>query len=398
MRAISLWQTWRKPLSMRLRNRNAIHSGRLARLCSIAVFTSAGSAIGASCDDALARGMVCEAANERALEIVRAGKLVATTVVQEVNTGSLVAFAASEPEKLDVTTAVLPLSTVKLMVAASWWDHKQPEEPELPGGPKMSVTEMIETGNDNAGRRMASALRQRIGTQAFLQDLEHYGFRAAPGATGPGKDESFWAEIPSRWKERLRPAMAYHSLGESTPPKGWEDTLSLGEERFVVTALHLSRFLQAAGNAGMMLPAVARTGDEKSADSPGPGSTIPARGKPVRVMSAAAALKLQVAMRAVVERGTAKSALPILLETGWSMGGKTGTGPGPESPGPNSDGWFAGLIFDPEGKPRFTVATFVKHGGLGGGNAARVSAELARFLSGAQPRTPATPTPNAQIK
>jgi hypothetical protein len=41
------------------------------------------------------------------------------------------------------------------------------------------------------------------------------------------------------------------------------------------------------------------------------------------------------------------------------------------------------LIFDPQGKARFTVVTFVKHGGFGGGNAARISAELALFLSGA---------------
>src|SRR5205085_8958731 len=78
----------------------------------------------------------------------------------------------------------------------------------------------------------------------------------------------------------------------------------------------------------------------------------------------------------------AKSASPSLAGTGWSMGGKTGTGPDGNSkaPGPGSDGCFAGLIFDPQGKARFTVVTFIRHGGLGGGNAARVSAELARFL------------------
>jgi hypothetical protein len=36
------------------------------------------------------------------------------------------------------------------------------------------------------------------------------------------------------------------------------------------------------------------------------------------------------------------------------------------STGPPYDGWFAGLIFDPQGKARFTVATYVRHGGLGG--------------------------------
>jgi len=48
----------------------------------------------------------------------------------------------------------------------------------------------------------------------------------------------------------------------------------------------------------------------------------------------------------------AKSASPILAGTGWSMGGKTGTGPDRNSkaPGPGSDGCFAGLILDPQGK------------------------------------------------
>ena len=85
-------------------------------------------------------------------------------------------------------------------------------------------------------------------------------------------------------------------------------------------------------------------------------------------------------MRATVERGSAKSIASVLADTGWAIGGKTGTGPGPEGPGPQSDGWFAGLAFDPKGNPRFTVVTFVKHGGYGGGNAARISAEVARFV------------------
>jgi hypothetical protein len=45
-------------------------------------------------------------------------------------------------------------------------------------------------------------------------------------------------------------------------------------------------------------------------------------------------------------------------------------------------------------KARYTVATFVRHGGEGGGKAAEISAEEARFLageSGAKPGTASLP-------
>lgn len=328
----------------------------------------------APCDVALAHGVVCEEANERALDLMRADNLQAITVVQDVKTGNLVAFAALVPEKLDVTTPVLPLSTVKLMVAAMWWDHEEASRSKLENSEQLLADALI-PGNDNAGRQLASALRDAIGLEAFLKALEGYGFRSGAKANAGRKDEAFWAELAPKWRERLVPGLAYHSLGKETAPKDWEDTLSLGEERFVTTAMHLSRFLQAVGNGGVMLPAAVR-------DQAKPASPIRAT---TRVISERAALKLQAAMRAAVERGTAKSAAPFLAGSGWTMGGKTGTGPEPgtHAAGPASDGCFAGLIFDPQGKARFTVVTYVKHGGLGGGNAARVSAELGLFLSGA---------------
>lgn len=327
------------------------------------------------CAPALAQGAVCEAANQRGLDIMRAGNLEAITVMQDVQTGSLVAFAASDPAKLDVATPLLPLSTVKLLVAASWWDHEPARKTELVNASQL-LTDMMISGNDDAGRQIALALRKSIGTEAVLKDLESYGFLSfAKGGSGKA-DTKFWSELTGPWQARLIPAMAYHSLDSETIAKDWADTLSIGEGKFVVTALHLSRFLQAVGNGGVMLPALARAEETPILTPPG------SAGKAVRIMEQSTALKLQAIMRGAVERGTAKSVARVLAETGWQIGGKTGTGPGPEPTGPNSDGWFAGLIFDPQGKARFTVATFVKHGGLGGVNAARVSAELALFLSG----------------
>lgn len=99
-------------------------------------------------------------------------------------------------------------------------------------------------------------------------------------------------------------------------------------------------------------------------------------------MKKSTALQLQSAMRDTVQRGTATSISRAFGNSGWQIGGKTGTGPGPTETGPPFDGWFAGLIFDPTGKARFTTATFVRHGGTGGGNAAKISAELARYIAG----------------
>jgi Penicillin binding protein transpeptidase domain len=351
---------------------------QLRRLCSIAVLATTSGAkflhAAAPCDDALSHAMVCEAANRRALEIMKAGNLDAIAVVQDVRTGGLVLYAASDPAKVDVTTALLPLSPVKLLAAASWLDHEK-ERPSLPDGEQL-LSDSIVSGNDNAGRRIASALREAVGTESVLADLARYGFPARRNTIAK-TDTKFWAELAPRWRDRLVPASSYHSLGRDTTTKEWEDTLSIGEERIEATALNLSRFLQAVGNGGMMLPAMARDAQ--------PGSTIPATAAGVRVMSETAATKLQTVMRGTVERGTAKNAAPILAGTSWTLGGKTGTAaaPGTTAPGPGSDGCFVGLIFDPQGKARFTVATFVKHGGFGGGNAARIPAELGRFLSGA---------------
>ncbi len=306
---------------------------------------------------------------------MKAGNLEAIIVVQDVHTGSLVAFAASDSEKLDVTTPLLPLSPVKLMVAASWWDHESPT-PELADSQQL-LSDMIVNGNDNAGRRIASGLRKSIGTESVLKDLESYGFPFRATVTAGEKDTKFWDELSPKWRDRLTPAISWRALNQETTMSDWQDTLSIGERKFTVTALHLSRFLQAVGNGGVMLPAVARAGEAKA-------SELNSGGKSIRVLNEAAALKLQEAMRAVVERGTAKNSANVLAGTGWQIGGKTGTGPAPNAPGPGpgSNGCFVGLAFDPQGHARFTVVTFVNHGGLGGGNAARISAELIRFLIG----------------
>ncbi len=327
----------------------------------------------APCTLALARRVVCGAANQHALEYMKANNLNAVTVVQNVRTGALVAFAASEPAQLDVSTGVLPLSVVKLFLAVSWWQHTNANDFMASDGSHVSIHEMIVSGSDNAGRFTATELRKKIGTDGVIKDLGRFGFPVKSTAERLTLDEHFWADLDPAWRDRLTPAASHNELNASTPDDQWGYDLSIGEAGFSVTALSISRFLQAVGNDGVMLSPTAR--GEMFTTIPSPQSKTRIREQ--RVMSRAAALKLQAAMRDVVRRGTAKAIASALEDAGWSIGGKTGSS-GPV--GPQSDGWFAGIIFDSRQKPRFTVATFVRHGGTGGGNAAKLSADLARYL------------------
>src|SRR5205085_3238023 len=218
------------------------------------------------CMNALAQRAVCVAANERALEIMSASKLEAVTVVQDVRTGALVAFAASRPSELEITTAVCPLSLSKLLISASWWDNRQPESNfESTNGTanaqnpayrsRVSVHEMLVGGSDSAGRQMAVALRRSVGTKVIVKDFKRYGFGQRTDLT---RDETFWGELAPTWKTRLIPAPTYISLSDEISDAEWAETLSIGETNMRVTALHMSRFLQAVGNDGVMLTPIAR--------------------------------------------------------------------------------------------------------------------------------------------
>jgi len=352
------------------------------------------SAEASPCANSLAQFAVCVAANQRALEIMNASQLEAFTIVQDVRTGALVAFAASRPSSLDVTTPVLPLSVSKLLLAASWWDNAQPnssfdsyrgmDDKRSPATRRVSVHEMLVGGSDKAAMEMAIALRRAVGTDTVLNDLKRYGLDQRSDAP---RDDKFWAELAPGLATRLVPFEAHALLTRETKDSEWAGTLSIGETNLIVTGLHISRFLQAVGHGGVMLSPSAREDgprDRMHATSAADGRAISSKnvvGSPIRVMQDSTSVRLQAAMRDTVQRGSAKSIANSLTSTGWAIGGKTGTS-GPAPIGPQSDGWFAGLIFDERRKARFTVATFVRRGGLGGGNAARISAELARFIIG----------------
>jgi hypothetical protein len=171
----------------------------------------------------------------------------------------------------------------------------------------------------------------------MLRDLARYGF-------------------PSCGRTRTSDCV---SLSSSTPDSRWANAFSVGEADLHFTPKGLAEFIRIIGRDGV-------AGNGRVA------------------LSRSTAQRLQSAMRATVDLGTARSIRGRLAGLG-AIGGKTGsTAIGGANP---FDGVFAGLIFDRSGTPRYIIVTYVRRGGVGGGNAAQISAELAALLlgSGAKP-------------
>jgi cell division protein FtsI/penicillin-binding protein 2 len=227
---------------------------------------------------------------------------------------------------------------------------------------------MLAGGSDSSGRQVALGLRKSVGTQKVLADFRRYGFNRG--------DESFWAEVDPRWRKRLTTPPAYAML-DKLNDEDWSSALSIGESYMMTTTLQVSRFLQGVGNNGLICAPVVR----RMAKGAGRAWNI-ACGDPTRIVEEAPQEKLMAAMKDAVKRGTATRLAGALEGIGWAIGGKTGTGGRAGAPMNEQDGWFAGLVFDRQGKARYAVANFVRRGGLGGGSAAEISAQMAGFVTG----------------
>ena len=250
----------------------------------------------------LCGGIIAAAGGRQAAALLQREKVTGLIAVVDVRSGELVASAGNVDDR------VLPLSLVKVLLAASLLEH----------GIEEGVHEMIVGGSDDAGRRLAVQLRNAVGAEAVLADVRRFGFTM--------------------------------TLAPDASDDDWGTTFSIGESHMLVTPLEVARFFRLIGNDG------------------------------APVLTKTTQARLRSALLDVVARGTAKGIRGRVV--GGRIGGKTGTGP--NHVGPDSDGWFAGLVFDEE--PRFAFATYVRKGGPGGGAAARISADLATALL-AEPRS-----------
>ncbi len=272
------------------------------------------------CAAAIAHGARCEAANAEARRLLDARGLAGAVVIRDVRTGAVLVSAerGGGQARFDADTPVLPLSIMKVYLAAEAWEHST--------APDQRLTDLVAEGSDNEGRAIALNLRTRLGSRIMLGDLARFGLPPCGAA-------------PCAW------------LNDHRSDKTWADVFSLGEADVATTVDDLSAFMRVIGNEGV--------GSE-------------------RILSAATAHKLQAAMRATVTRGSARQ-VDGRLRGGWTLGGKTGTGPATQHP---YDGVFTGLAFDPHGVPRYAVAIYLAHGGPGAGPPAETVSDLLDFALG----------------
>jgi hypothetical protein len=236
--------------------------------------------------------MVAACAPSFAERVATRAEPAASALVVDVASGATLASAG------DVDKVVLPLSLVKLYVAALWWQHGF--------GDDASVENILVHSDDRAGMLLAAELRRRVGEPTVVAELSALGLRIA--------------------------------LRQGVDDVRWGETLSIGEHDVTVTLPAVAQFLR----------------------------DLTRRHDP----------RLFAAMRACVERGTARGSAARLDGTRWHLGGKTGTGPAERTP---HDGWFAGIAFEGD-LPRYVIAVYEPGRGLGGGVAARLAADLVWFL------------------
>jgi len=340
---------------------------------------------------------LCAAPTREAWRLLEATGRDGAIIVQDVQTGAVVAYAATghaEDPPFGIKHYAPPGSVFKLAIAALWWDNNLPDE-------RMACPAYIQTGNarirnfesheyasitvptgmltvscNTAAVRMALEMRERLGPDAFRDGFRRFGFVPYSGTAPASADEPFWNTGNSAWAERMTPPPVRIRLAPRFTAHEWGQ-ISIGQGPVDVTPIGVSRFIQAIGNNGVMLPPTLEW------------DRLQDRGDGRRIMRESTSLKLQQAMMSVVDTGTAQVAKARLVGTGWDLGGKTGTADIARAPAP--DGWFAGLMYGPDRRARYTIVVYLRRGGQGGRAPARIAGEMTRWMS----RSPQFLTPGA---
>lgn len=331
---------------------------------------------------------LCTEPTRAAWNLLRGTGVDGTVIVQDVRTGAVITYTATgrpEDPPFGIRRYALPGSVFKLAVASLWYENEWPEG-RLPCPAYIQVgrarirnfesheynslsvpTGVLRVSCNTGAIMMSQMLRDRLGVDAFRDAFQRYGFITYADRP-PGRDEGrFWNTSSDRWARRLNPPQSRVKIREPIHQHEW-GLISIGQGPVDVTPIAVSRFIQAIGNGGVMLQPVLE------ADRVGRGA------EGVRVMKTTTAQNLMRDMLTVVDSGTAVSALPRLAGAqGWDLGGKTGTADIQGAPRP--DGWFAGLMFEPGGIPRYSVVVYLRRGGLGGRAPAQIAAEMTKVMA-----------------
>ncbi len=309
-------------------------------------------------------------------------------VVQDARTGALVAYAATggpDDPPLGIKRYSPPGSVFKLALAAVWYENGLPENItiECPAEIRVSSratianygrvaredvvgpTGMLIPSCNTAAVWMALHMREQIGSEPFIEAYRRFGFTPYEDAPPAGIAEDFWLTESDAWVARMSPPPSRIQISENTGTDEWAQ-LAIGQGPLDVTVVGVSRFIQGIANDGVMRQP--RFEFDRVRD-----------GRDERIMSEETARRLQRDMKLVVEQGTGRAAGATLSGTGWTMGGKTGTA---QVGGRADNGWFAGILFGPDGEPRYTIVSFLEGGGPGGAGPATIAGQVARTLTG----------------
>ena len=337
---------------------------------------------------------LCSDLTAQAWSLLRATNRPGAVVVQDVETGAVLAYTATggpEDAPFGIKRYAPPGSVFKLALAALWWENDLPDDLIIPcpasiqvndrgqriqnfegraGGVVRGPAGMLVPSCNTAAVQMAWQMREQIGEQAFIDAYERYGFLTYASNDEAPRDTSynFWLTGARDWARRMTPPPTRIRISENTGRAEWAQ-LSIGQGPVDVTVIGVSRFIAAIGNGGRMLqPKLEWEALEQAQDEGEEG---------IQIMSPEVARKLQTAMIAVVDSGTAASAQPHFAGSGWDLGGKTGTA---QIPGRPDDGWFTGLVFDPEGRARYSIVVYLQGGGPGGRMPAGIGGRMTRAL------------------
>ena len=265
-----------------------------------------------------------------------------------------IAFSAPQPPgstfKIVTTTAALEADAVKPSDRFPVESNAVIDGVELENANGELCGGTFEDSFAHSCNSVFGPLGVKVGSRRLVETAERFGWNASP--TLPG-------EKPST----LPPAEQIASPLEI-------GSTAIGQFRTLATPLLMASVAQTVANGGVrMLPTASST----------------ARGRRVRVTSAAVAGTLGRLMVAVVSRGTGTSAaIP-----GVKVAGKTGTAELEDTRGPdgetrsgdpsNTDAWFT--AYAPAERPQIAVAVLLVRNGAGGSTAAPAARTvLARAL------------------